>query len=366
LLHCLVPVAATLACSTTSAQERFLIEGIFDVQAQHQAEDASAPTTGHEGIPILGRAQLWSAWQVSPGLQFYALAEWESDNSSGSRESESELEQLTLRYTSQSSHYYFIEAGKILSPLSVYSNRHLSTQNPLIGQPEMFVTSYPKGIQAAGSTGKLDYRAALVDQPDLNPDFMSHDPDLAYRPVIGLGITPVFGLRFGLSYTQGPYLNRSMVSQSLPANRWQDFKQKVAGIDAQFSRGYLEINGQLVMSEYEIPTLQAKARDQSSYLELKYTWTPRLYGAVRYERVEASAVEYSETLGWQAPQARFRKVELGIGYRLSFNTLFKATYQDTYWSSMPESITLAGGRTISMQLSHQFDVTSWLSSQWVD
>jgi hypothetical protein len=353
-----------LLCGLTSpltiAQERFLVEGIFDAEF-YQTDANSIFLSRNEGdIATLGRLQLWSAFQISPGFQIYALGEFEADNSSGEGETESEIEQFALRYSSQSAPYYFLEAGKILSPLGAYSNRHLSTQNPLIGQPYVYITSYPWGIQAAGSSGSLDYRAALLDQPDINPGYIPFDPDSAFRPALGFGVTPFTGLRFGLSYTEGPYLNRQLGAYLPPGTDWRDFDQRILGFDVQFSRGYLELNGQYVVSKYDVPFRSERTDDTSYYIELKYTWTPRIYGAVRFEKNEAAFISHPGDLSWLAQSRKFRDVEVGIGYRFSPDTQLKVAYRRDHWDSHtnPEN-SIRNGYSLALQLSHHFDLRSW-------
>ena len=364
----LVTWGLALVCSLTSsltiAQERFLIEGIFDAEL-HKTDANSRILSKNEGdIATLGRLQLWSAVQISPGLQIYALGEIETVNFSGERETESELEQFALRYTSQSAPYYFLEAGKILSPLGAYANRHLSTLNPLIGQPYVYITSYPLGIQAAGSSGWLDYRAAMLDLPDINPSYIPIDPDSAFRPALGFGVTPFTGLRFGFSYTEGPYLNRQLGAYLPPGTDWRDFDQQILGFDFQFSRGYLELNGQLVVSKYDVPFHSEGTDDTTYYLELKYTWTPRLYGAVRFEKNEAAFIHHVGDLSWLAQSRKFRDVEIGLGYRFSPNTQLKVAYRRDHWTTEAgQENLLPNGHSLALQLSHFFDLTSWLAKK---
>lgn len=362
LITWVLALLGSLTSTLTIAQERFLVEGIFDAEL-HKTDAHSRLLSRNEGdLSTLGRLQLWSAWQISSGIQIYALGEIETDDSSGERETGSELEQFALRYTSQSAPYYSLEAGKILSPLGAYSNRHLSTLNPLIGQPYVYITSYPLGIQAFGSSGWLDYRAALLDQPDINPDFIPADPDSAFRPALGFGVTPFPGLRFGFSYTKGPYLNRQLKTYLPPAAGWRDFDQRVLGFDFQFSRGYLELNGQLVVSKYDVPFQSEGTDDTSYYLELKYTWTPRLYGALRFGIYEASSIRHLGDLSWLAQSTEFRDLEIGLGYRFSPDTLLKVAYRSDHWNTRAgREDSVENGHSLSLQLSHHFDLRSWLA-----
>jgi len=353
-----------LANSLAVAQERFLVEGILDAEL-YKTDASSRFLSRNEGdVASLGRLQLWSAFQISPGLQIYALGEIETDNSGEKRETESEIEQFALRYLSQSSPYYFLEAGKILSPLSVYSNRHLSTQNPLIGQPYSYITSYPLGIQAAGAAGSLDFRAALLDQPDINPKYIPADPDSAFRPALGFGVTLLTGLRFGFSYTEGPYLNRQLGAYLPPGADWHDFDQRILGFDFQFGRGYLELNGLLVVAQYDVPFNSEGTDDTSYYLELKYTWTPRLYGAVRFESNEAAFIRHLGDMSWLAQSGKFRDVEIGLGYRFSPDTLLKVAYRRDDWSEETAlENSLKNGHSLALQLSHHFDLGSWFAKK---
>ena len=115
------------------AEQRLLLEGILDGELYETDANSYSLARNNGDVSSLGRLQLWSAWQVSPGWQVYALGEAESDDAQGKTETNSEVNQLALRYSSNSSPFYFVEAGKILPPIAIASARHLSTQNPLIG-----------------------------------------------------------------------------------------------------------------------------------------------------------------------------------------------------------------------------------------
>jgi len=364
-LRCLISwvlaASCSVACPLAMAQQRYLVEGIFDAEV-YKTDANSLLLSRNEGdIATLGRLQLWAAFQITRGLQIYALGQGETDNSGADRVTEAVLEQYALRYTSQSSPYYFLEAGKILSPLAAYSDRHLSSQNPLIRQPYIFTTTYPLGIQAAGSSGWLDYRAAVLDLPAVSLNYTLTQADSAFRPALGFGVTPLTGLRFGFTYTKGPYLDRDGAYVP-PGTTWRDFDQRVLGFDFQFSRGYLELNGQLANYRYEVPYYDKSSDDTSWYLELKYTWTPRLYGAARMGKYEAEYIaQYSAgySLPRRSPGREFRDLEIGIGYRLNANILFKIAYSSDHWSGgYTADKRLQNGHSVGAQLSCHFDLGS--------
>jgi len=319
----------------------------------------------HDGeLSSLGRLQLWSAWQATPGFQLYAMGQAKTDDADGKRSSESELQQLAVRYSSNSSSVYFVEIGKFLPPFAIASERRLSTQNPLIGQPEFIYARYPLGIQAAGSSGWFDYRAALVDLPVIDTDYLPSAPDSVLRPDVGFGVSPFTGLRFGIAYTQGAYLNRDLDAFLPPGTDWKDFDQRLWGLELQFSRGYAEFNGELVFSKYDVPFRSESLNMVGYFMELKYTWTPRLYGAVRLQRNEYPFVRHLGGPAWLAQKVTIHDLEIGLGYRFSPDTQLKLAYRrdDTKVQRVAENY-LPSGHSVALQLSHHFDLQSWFLTE---
>jgi len=359
----LLALAGWLASAPADAQDWFLLQGIVDAEL-FETDTGSPLLTRNEGdTAALGRLQLWTAFQLSPSLQLYAQGQAEASNYEGYGETGSDLDQLAIRYTRQSAPWLYFEAGKILSPLAAYSERRLSTRNPLIGQPYLYTRAYPWGAKIVGSADWFDYQLAWVDPSRSDGDYQVIEPDPAFRPVLSAGVTPFTGLRFGLSWTRGPYLNRE-VENHLPAgSRWRDFDQDVVGLDFQFSRGYLEFNGQLLRTGHEVPGHEADPEDLSYFLELKYTWTPRLYGALRYHDVELSYVDYPAYGYWRTEARKFRALEVGIGYRFNPELLLKVVYQADDWEGYGYGYGYygnPGGRALGMQLSWSFDLLSLL------
>lgn len=346
--------------SLTMAQERFLIEGILDTEV-YETDTGSKFLARNQGDPAsILRLQLWSAFQISSKFQIHALGEFDFDDSSGQRETTKRIEQFSLRYSANSSPYYYIEAGKFSSPFGAFYQRYLSTLNPLIGQPDLYDLSYTWGIQVVGSAGWFDYRAAGVDQPVINPENLSYYSSAAFHPVLGLGVTPFAGLRFGASYTRGPYLTSHLESYLPPGTGWRDFDQRLLGFDVQFSRGYLEFNGEVVFSEYDVPFLSKTNDTTSSYLELKYTWTPRFYGVVRLAKNEDVVIRWIGGLSWLSQTRKFKDVEVGFGYRFSANTLLKVAYRRDNWDvDNARKSFFPNGHSLALQLSHHFDLKSW-------
>jgi hypothetical protein len=342
------------------AQQRFLIEGLVTGELYDTSSDSLLLTRNDGDLSTVGRLQLWSAYQLSDNWQIYALVELEADNASGSYDSEAELEQLAIRYTRPEAPYIVVEAGRILGPISVFSDWHLSDRNPLIGELDTHPTTYPEGIQVSGSQGKFDYRVAYIDQPDFYAEEDELAPDSAFRPVVGVGYTPIFGLRLGASWTEGPFLS-SFYNDFLPEGvSWRDFDQRVVGLDFKFSHNYLELNGEWSRKEYQLPFLEPDLEELNWFIELKYTFTPRLFAAARLQVLDRSLIGTAAPEFTTAINRKLEDVEIGLGYRVNPDLLLKASYRTHHWSSPDnEANGLNDGHSLAFQLSWTLDPRSW-------
>jgi len=352
-----------LASPATHAQSRFLLQGIADAEAY--ATDADSPLLSrNEGdVATLGRIQLWSAYQLTPSIQLYALAELESHNFAGSFETDAELEQFTIRYTRLDSPYIVAEAGRILSPISVYGERHISTENALIGQLHTLPSVYPIGVQLTGSASILDYRAGLVDLPNIDSAVLEFDPDSAFRPVFGAGVTPLFGLRVGASYTKGPYLASSLNPYLPEGVGWRDYDQRAAGFDFQYAHRYLEVSGEWLDTKYEVPYQARKLDDTTWFLEARYTFTPRVYGAIRLQGVDGAFPKVTPDGDWLASDRDVTDLEVGCGIRLTSDLLLKLSYRRDAWhQSTMFATNPSDGYWWALQLSYRLDPRSWIGN----
>ena len=345
------------------AQEKFLVEGVFDTEF-YVNDERSNPLAGDEDdFSTVLRLQLWAAYQITSKLQIYALGEAEFENLDSKSETASELEQLALRYSSNTDPFYYVEAGKLLSHTGAASRHNLSTLNWLIGQPNAYDISYPWGVRVAGSAGRLDYRLELLDAPVIIAAQLP-EPDAAFRPALGFGLTPLTGLRLGVSYTRGPYLNRQLGAYLPPGDGWRDFDQRVLGFDFQFSRGYFELNGELIFSEYDVPYHGKNPDGTDYYLEIKYTWTPRFYAAGRFERNKNPMIRHLAGPDWAARETDIDNVEASLGYRFSPDTQIKFAYR---WyharGQYPQASPLPDGHYLAFQFSHHFDLQSWFAEK---
>jgi hypothetical protein len=248
-----------------------------------------------------------------------------------------------------------VDVGKLVSPVGAFGPRRFSPTNPLLGEPDGYPTNYPWGGQISGSVSLVDYRLAVVSLPPVHPGY-TPTPDQALRLVVGGGITPAVGLRIGGTYTRGPYLSDS-VTPVLPAGtEWKDFRQEVFGLDGRASGGYLDLHAEWAYAWYDVPTVTGRMSGPAYYLELKYTWTPRFFTAVRVQRNDYPFVRIRGNGQWLIRPANFYAGEVGIGFRPARGLLAKLSYQKDDWKNNQPS-----GQAIAAQLSYEFDVTQWFT-----
>jgi hypothetical protein len=347
---------ALFGATEGAAQSPILLQGIVD--AEVWATDTNSNLLSRNGgrTAVLGRAMLWSAIEPRRGFVLYALAE--AEQSSGV-DAEIEVEQLAVRTTL--SRKFVIDAGKITGMIGTFAARRFSDRNPLIMAPDGYPVHYPLGAQVSGVLRMFDYRAGVVSLPEYHEGY-TPEPSPAFRPAIGVGITPYFGVRLGASYTEGPYLRDDMSSTQLANSHWRSYKQRVTAADLAASIGYFELRAEAGIASYDVPNRAEPIEGLQYYVEGKYTLSPRVFIATRFQRNDYPFIGWVETgpgTGfWVARKTDFHDEEFGIGYRLTKTTLIKASYHQDLWhvNASNQQFVRPGGKAFAAQLSQSFDL----------
>jgi len=339
------------------AQDWIVIQGIAGLEGW-STDDGSRLLKKNEGRPVgEGILTLWTAVQLHPKLQLMALGEIEGVAGVGSGgEGEFEVEQLALRFASSPS--FVLEAGKILSPVGSFASRRFSTTNPVIGSPDSYQVGYPWGVSVTGRSGRFDYRAGLVSEPVINRKYLPEPTD-RLRPAIGAGVTLATGFRVGASFTQGSYLNRDQASAIPQGAEWEDFDQRLVAFDGRFSRGHSELRAEFSLSSYDVPTVADAVDGKAGYLELKHTWSPRFFTAIRVEGNDYAFIRLRDNGQWFSTAVAFWNGEAGVGFWLSRDSLLKVSYRGDRWAEAEN------GYALAFQFSHKFDVMQWLGQGMV-
>ena len=337
--------------SVAHAQGGVLLQGVADVELW-KTDAGSALLARNDGrAAFLGRVHLWGAWEPVAGLALYAMAE--AEGGPAEEHAELEVDQAGVRWTR--SRALVADAGILTSPVGTFGNRRLSNRNPLVGAPDGYPVTYPLGLLLSGNARMVDWRAAVVSLPVTSEDY-TPEPDAAPRPALGVGFTPATGLRFGASWTAGPYLNCDVPSALLAGRDWKGYGQRVAAIDLQASRGYVELWAEAGRSAYEVPGRARPVRGVAGYVETRYTFTPRWYAAARAERNDYPYIQLRDG-AWLATATDMRNLEAGVGFRPSSHQLLKLTWRRDHWRVAPEMRDiLPDGYAVAVQFSQTFDV----------
>jgi hypothetical protein len=289
-------------------------------------------------------------------LQVVFVGDVQGGDASGYEQLDVRLEQGYVRYAFGATAPVIVQGGRVTLPFGNFARRYYSDQNPLIGNPLDYEISYPLGIQAIGAVSWFDYMVAAVDGPLTREDYDS-DPESSWRPALAAGVTPIAGLRLGAYYTQGEYLSQIAEDWLLPGKALSDYHEKVTGFDLQYSIGHFELNGELTQTRLEVPAAE-NATGRIYYVEPKYTFAPRWYAALRWERGEQAIAFWIWNAIWSAEKERVDNVEAAVGFRIDRGLLLKASYRTTLRNSEDAEYD-PQGRGVALQLSYRFDVNSW-------
>ena len=350
-----------IACAPTrvGAQASVVVQGVADAELWKTDSGSRLLTRNHGRPGAVGRLHLWGAADLgSPRLVLYAAGYVEGGTARHEEGTEWYTDMLGVRYVR--SEAFVIDVGKMAHPVGAFASRRYSTRNPLVGAPDGYPVAYPLGVQLSGNRGRIDYRAAVVSLPVHREEYVP-EPTAAARPAIGAGYTPATGVRLGASATWGPYLNDELPATLLAGRSWRSYAQRVGAIDAQVSRGYLEVRAELAASRYEVPgdagSGPSIVRGLAYYVDAKYTLTPRVFVASRIERNEYAYIEAESESEWLASPTNMYNGELGFGYRLGASTLLKASVRADSWHVPPYMRDiLPNGAAFALQISRAFTV----------
>ena len=123
------------------------------------------------------------------------------------------------------------------------------------------------------------------------------------------------------------------------------------------------MRGEHSRSSYDVPGYAAADKGTDTYVEAKYTFDPRFFAAVRVERNNYPFIASAGPSFWVSSRTDFDNGEIGIGYRLSESSLFKASYRKDKWhlTDANRAFVGPGGHAIAVQFSQAFDVMGLLA-----
>ena len=347
-------LAITTFPASVRAQGGVMLQGVIESELW-KTDSASQLLARNNGrLGGAGRVNLWAAAEPRRDIVLFGQVQAETGPGRGEPGSEVYVTQYGARWSPADA--FVLEAGKMSHVVGVFSMRHLSFRNPLVGAPDGYSLVYPMGVKVSGSASIFDYRAAILNKPVWHEGY-TPDPSSAPRPAVGAGVTPFTGFRLGASATVGPYLGTDLAPTLFAGQDWKRFRQHVLAADMQLSRGYFEANVELAHATYEVPGRADAIPGLTWYVETKYTFTPRFYLASRVERNDYPFIAPFNDFVWIADRSDFTDVEAGAGFRITSSTLLKASVRADHWVANPNPFApQASGRALALQLSQTFDL----------
>ena len=272
-------------------------------------------------------------------------------------------------------HAFDIQAGRIPPSFGAYGRRAYNADNPLIGYPlaYQYLTSlradaipgnaddllrmrgrgwqpsfpfgsaqlapglpvvsafrWDTGIQARWSGTYVDASGGVTMGSLSDPRVSDNNGG---RQVSGrVSVKPVVGLVLGASAARGAWLSREVVALLPDESRSGRYMQRAVGADAEYSRDYWLVRGEVVWSRWTVPlaawTGSLDVDALGLWVEGRYRLTPRLYVAGRADSLGfskiAGTVFDGERATWDAPVQR---LEAGAGWYFQRNLVARAVVQ---------------------------------------
>ena len=129
-------------------------------------------------------------------------------------------------------------------------------------------------------------------------------------------------------------------SQLPPGTTLRDYTQRAVGFDLQYTIRHFEAYGEGILTNFKVPNVSQRLGAKGYYLELKYTWLPRLFTAVRWNQIFFDRLRQDTNPAYSPPApeseapyvgVRFdqniNSLEFGLGFRITHKLMAKTSYQ---------------------------------------
>lgn len=265
---------------------------------------------------------------------------------------------LAIRFIDLTPLHLNIQAGKFDMPFGNLAERRFPRNNPLYSRPLLyeFSTSLPNrlttdtailrsrgqgtgmrlldggiydiGAMIYGAAGIFTYALALSNGTVSTAAYGNENTNDNFGTILRIAMTPVTGMTVGAAYSWGDYLYDQ--GQSSPRYEGPSgYLQRDGEVDLAFSRGHFVFYGEGVRGLWRVPL---SAGDETLgaygyYLEGKYTFVPRFYGAVRVSGLSFDDVQLAGLQ--QRWDFNVTEWEGGVGYFIERNVVGKVVRRET-------------------------------------
>lgn len=359
-----------LTFSTRDGQARARLSGVLDIEGYQSQLPAPGVLNTDDGSILERRLSLYLDAQL--GQKFYFFAQARSDHGFDPSEGRSQirLDEAALRWTPAGTNGPTFQAGRFATIVGNWVTRHDSWSNPFITAPMPYEhltgvwdyavpstsrvlllwshvikglaadreavekyrrlsvvwgPSYADGAAISGSVGKFDYGIeAKLGSLSSRPEAWHHGHEQRNHPTFSgrFGYRPNLAWNIGVSGSSGAYLREWIPTVAKGYSRG-DYLQHVVALDVGYEWKRWQVWGEAYFCRFALPLI-GNADTVSSYLEAKYKFTPRIYGALRLNHQSFGLISHlGVPTRWQEDASR---VDVSEIYRFSANLQLKLQY----------------------------------------
>ncbi len=351
-------VDRALTISVAHDQVRARLSGLLDLEYYHfpQPPPGLIRADGHD--LFTPRLSLFLDAQLGSQVYFFAQTRLDTGFDPSDLGTQLRLDEYALRVTPWRDGRFSLQIGKFATVIGGWVERHLSWENPFINAPlpyetatlvsdlELPLTSqsfrgvpgfdkyeflpiiwgpvYTVGVSLSGRIGIFEYaaevkNASVSSRPEAWSDYNFERPAVDLR----VGLRPNEAWRFGFSAAEGAYLQPG-AQPELERGGLGDFREFVLGQDLSYARGHWQFWAEVFEARFEVPRV-GNADVLAYYLEVKYKFTPQLFGALRWnqEFFDSGRDPAGRTVSRPPDVTR---VDLASGYRFTAHTQLKLQY----------------------------------------
>lgn len=340
---------------------RARLSGIADVEFYQFDNPAPALLYTEDDSLFNPRLSLFLDAQMGPSVYAFAQSRIDRGFDPSDDSAEVRLDEYAIRYTPWDDSRLNVQAGRFATVVGNWVSRHDSWENPFVNAPLPYENpvpindseapesahglphissaekyeyipviwgpSYASGMALSGRLNTLDYAIEIKNAPlSSRPETWDVGDNSFSRPTYSsrIGLRPNASWSFGLSGSVGP-IYRNEADSTLPAGRTtSDYNQIVFGQDVAFAWRHLQVWAEVYEVRFELPTI-GSVDTWAYYVEAKYKFTPRLFGALRWNQQMFSDITLYD--GGRSSWSRdIWRSDVGLGYRFSAHTQLKLQY----------------------------------------
>jgi hypothetical protein len=354
-----VDEALTFSLADDAARVRF--SGLLDAEYYHFTRPAPG-LLGAKGTSLFNpRLTLFCDTQLGPHVYAFVQARVDRGFDPWDNPLEVRLDEYAIRITPWDDGRLSLQAGRFATVIGNWVERHHSWENPFISAPLIYenVTpiydaeaaptaaefaagivdskyeynpviwgpSYATGLSISGRLGTFEYaaevkNAALASRPET---WNALDGGFAHPTVSArVGYKPNAMWNFGISGSDGSYFLPSATADLPKGQSIGDYREQLISQDISFAWHHWQLWAEFFEARFQVPHV-GDADTFAYYLEAKYKFSPRLFGALRWNQQMFSDVPNGT--GGSAPWAHdIWRIDAAVGFRPTAHTQLKVQY----------------------------------------